>query len=328
MILLSKEDISKVFTMKEAIEADKEAFELAAKDACNIPLRTNIQAPGYDGCFLFMPAYVENMDMAALKMVNIFPHNRDKGIPVTSAQIILIDGKTGVTAAVLDGTYVTQLRTGAASGVAFDILAKKDCVIGALIGTGGQAETQLEAMLVSRSLEQVKVYDLDFDRTNEFALRMQKKFQFYNAEIIAVKSSDEAIHEADLIITATTSAVPVFDGNKIKKGATVSCVGAYQPHMQEMDPVVLQRAAKIYFDSMDAVLSESGDIIIPLSQGIISKESFTGNIGDVITGQLSGRENDEEILVFETVGIAIQDLITARSIYEKAKTMGVGLEWG
>lgn len=98
--------------------------------------------------------------------------------------------------------------------------------------------------------------------------------------------------------------------------------------MQEMDPVVLQRAAKIYFDSMDAVLSESGDIIIPLSQGIISKESFTGNIGDVITGQLSGRENDEEILVFETVGIAIQDLITARSIYEKAKTMGVGLEWG
>ena len=136
MLLLSREDIKKVFTMRDAIEADKEAFRLVVEGKCDSPLRTNIQAPKYDGCFLFMPAYVEEMDTAAVKIVNIFPHNIDQGKPSSPAQVLLIDGKTGIVTAVLDGTYVTQIRTGAASGAAFDVLAKKDCRIGALIGTG------------------------------------------------------------------------------------------------------------------------------------------------------------------------------------------------
>src|SRR5699024_1176395 len=146
MLLLSREDIKKVFTMKDAVEADKKAFQLVVEGKCDSPIRTNIQAPKYDGSFLFMPAYVEEMDTASLKVVNIFPHNIDRGLPSSPAQVFLIDGTTGIVEAVLDGTYVTQLRTGAATGAAFDLLAKKDCRVGALIGTGGQAATQLEAM--------------------------------------------------------------------------------------------------------------------------------------------------------------------------------------
>ncbi|MCI9024721.1 MAG: ornithine cyclodeaminase family protein [Dorea sp.] len=270
---------------------------------------------------------MEEMDTASLKTVNIFPHNIDNGLPTSPAQVLLIDGKTGIVTAVLDGTYVTQLRTGASSGVAFDLLAKKDCRIGALIGTGGQAATQLEAMVAVRNLEEVRVYDLNYERTASFAARMQEELKAYGTKITAVRSSDEAIDDADLLITVTPSAKPVFDGTKIKKGCTVSCVGAYQHHMQEMDPAILPRASKIYFDSQEAVLSESGDILLPLEEGIIAEEDFTGNIGDVIKGTLTGRENDDEIIVYETVGVGAQDLVTAKTIYEKALTAGVGMQW-
>ena len=327
MLLLSKDDIKKVFSMKDAIEADKKAFQLIVEEKCEAPLRTNIPAPKHEGNFLFMPAYVEDIDSASLKIINIFPHNINKGLPSSPAQLFLIDGKTGVVISALDGTYVTQLRTGAASGVAFDVLAKKECRIGALIGTGGQGAAQLEAMLVARKLEEVRVFDLNYERTKDFADRMQEEMKEYGAKIIAAKSSNEAIDNADLLITVTPSSEPVFDGIKIKAGATLSCVGAYQHHMQEMDPAILPRASKIYFDSEEAVLSESGDILIPLEQGIISKADFTGDLGNVMKGELAGRENDDEIIVFETVGVATQDLVAARSIYDKALAAGIGLEW-
>ena len=294
---------------------------------CEIPLRTNIQAPKYDGCFLFMPAYLEEMDTASLKIINIFPHNIDNGIPSSPAQVLLIDGKTGLVTAVLDGTYVTQLRTGAASGAAFDVLAKKDCRIGALIGTGGQAPTQLEAMLAARKLEEVRVYDMNPERTKAFAEQMQEELRAYGTRIVAAASSDEAIDDADLIITVTPSSKPVFDGTKVKQGATISCVGAYQHHMQEMDPAILPRASKIYFDSRDAVLSESR-YLDPLEQGIITEDDFTGDLGDVLLGKVVGRENDNEIIVFETVGVAAQDLVAAKEIYDKAVEAGVGIQWG
>lgn len=327
MLLLSREDIKKVFTMKDAIEADKKAFQLVVEGKCDAPLRTNIQAPKHEGCFLFMPAYVEEMDTASLKIINIFPHNIDNGIPSSPAQVLLIDGKTGIVIAVLDGTYVTQLRTGAASGAAFDVLARKDARIGALIGTGGQAATQLEAMLAARDIKEVRVFDLNYDRTKEFADRMQEELASYGAKIVAAKTSDEAVEGADLLITVTPSSKPVFDASKVKEGVTISCVGAYQPHMQEMDPAILTRASKIYFDSKEAVLSESGDILIPLEQGTITEEDFTGDLGNVIKGDLAGRENEEEIIVFETVGVATQDLVAARTIYDKAVEAGVGIEW-
>lgn len=327
MLLLSRENIKQVFTMKEAVEADKEAFRLFSEGKSVVPLRTNISAPKHDGAFLFMPSYVEEMDCSAIKIVNVFPKNIDKGLPSTPAQVLLIDGTTGVVVSVLDGTYVTQLRTGAASGAAFDVLARKDAKKGAMIGTGGQAATQLEAMMAVRDLEEVKVYDLNQERLQAFVEQMNEELAAYGTKVVAAVSADDAVEDADLVVTVTPSSKPVFDGNKIKKGATVSCVGSYQPHMQEMDPVILTRASKIYFDSVDAVLSEAGDILIPLEDGTITKDDFTGDLGDVLLGKVGGRENEEEIIVFKTVGIGTQDLVTAKKIYDKALAQGVGTIW-
>jgi len=327
MLLLSRKDIKKVFTMKDAIETNKECFKLFSEGKSEVPLRTTIQAPNHNGVFLFMPSYVEELDAAGLKVVNIFPENVKENLPTAPAQVLLIDGKTGIVTAILDGTYVTQLRTGASSGAAFDLFAIKNAKIGALIGTGGQAATQLEAMMVARELDEVRIFDLDEKRRQAFVNEMQKELKCYNTKIVEATSSDNAIENADIIVTVTPSTKPVFDGTKVKKGATVSCVGAYQHHMQEMDPAILPRASKIYFDSEEAVLSEAGDILIPLEQGIITKDDFTGDIGDVLLGKVVGRENDEEIIVYENVGIGVLDLMTARAIYLKAVEAEVGTNW-
>lgn len=244
------------------------------------------------------------------------------------AQVMLIDGKDGYVIALLDGTYVTQLRTGASSGAAFDLLAKKECKKGAMIGTGGQAATQLEAMLAARKLDEVKIYDLNTERCQAFAKQMQKELADYGAKIIAAENSDACIEDADLIITVTPSAKPVFDGTKVKAGATISCVGTYEPHKHEMDPAILPRASKIICDSKEAALSETGDLLIPIKDGIISEKDILGSLGDVINGTIKGRENDDEIIVYETVGVAAQDLVAAKVIYDKALEAGKGMNWG
>jgi ornithine cyclodeaminase len=325
MLLLKKEDIKRIFSMKEAISANKEAFRAFTSGKAVVPIRVQISADKTNGTFVCMPAYFEPLDCATLKIVNVFSNNVEKGFPVTQGVIILMDGKTGSILALMDGTYVTVIRTGAASGAAFDLLARKDACKGALFGTGGQAAAQLEAMLVSRHLEVVKVYSRNPEHVRVFVERMQHELKRYMTRIIAAASADDAVIDADMIVCATNSASPVFDGKKVKKGATISGIGSYQPHMQELDAVLLQRADKIFFDSKDAVLQESGDIIIPLRDGMITEHSFTGELGALITGQVEGRTSDEEIIIFKSVGIGIQDLISANFIYKKAIVGKIGV---
>lgn len=327
MLLLTKMDIKSIFTMKDAIEADKDAFRIYSEGKSVVPLRTNIAIPKYEGQILFMPGYVDEMDVIGVKIVSVFPQNMQKGKPTTPATMVLIDGSSGEVCAILDGTYLTQLRTGAASGAATDILARSDAQIGALIGTGGQGAAQLEAMVTARELKEVRVFDVDIIRAQKFVEEMRNEISNCNTIFKAVSTSDDAIKDADIITTVTTARKPTFNGNLVKAGAHVNAVGSYMPHMQELDPVILNRANKIYFESTEAVLSESGDIIIPLKQGLITKDKFTGELGQVIMGTLKGRESDEEITVFKTVGIATQDVVTARKIYNKAIAQNIGTKW-
>lgn len=301
--------------MPDVIDAVKQAFSMAEKGLIDVPLRTVI--PTANGSLLFMPAYAAGLGLAVLKNVNVFPGNAAAGLCTTPAEILLIDAETGYYLAMLDGTYVTQLRTGAASGAAFDILARKHCRKGALIGTGGQAESQLEAMLAVRDLDEVSIFSRTPERCKAFVDRMRVKFAADGVLLKCAGTSDECIEDADLIITVTTSGEPVFDGSKVKNGATVSCVGTYEPDKHEIDPALLVRADKIFCDNKEAALSESGDLLIPIRQGLVSENDIQGGLGEVINGTLPGRENDDEIIVFETVGIAAQDLITSAMIYEK-----------
>ena len=324
MLLLSKNDIVNIFSMKNAIDSDKTAFKLFSQHKSVVPLRTNIDIPKFSGQSLYMPAYVEGIDSIGIKIVSVFPKNVNMGIPSVPAKMILLDGKTGEVCCIMDGTYLTQLRTGAGSGAATDVLAIKDAQKGALIGTGGQAECQLEAMLTVRNLKLVKVFDMDLERAHEFCIEMSQKFAEFGTEISVAKTTREAIENADIITTVTTSKIPVIDGQYLKKGAHINAVGSYTPVMQEIDEYTMKNADKVFVDSKDAVLSESGDLIIPIGKGIIDISRVNGEIGEVLLGKIEGRKNDNEITLYKTVGIAVMDVVTAYDIYNCALKMHVG----
>lgn len=326
MLLLTRKDMEEVFTMKEAIEAVKLAYSMFSQGKIEVPLRSAITAPN-GGTFLTMPAFSEELGVHCVKYCNHFVENREKGLPTLPTKILMASMEDGMIFTMMEGLYVTQMRTGAASGAAFALLAKEDCRKGALFGTGSMASAQLEAMLSARDLKLVHVYSPNQESLQRFVEEKGKDFSLYGAKIVAAESPEEAVEDADLIITATPSKQPVFDGRILKPGATVSGVGSFTPEMQELSPFALQRASKVYFDSMTAVLAESGDLLQPLHAGQISDEQFMGDLGDVILGKLPGRESDEEIILFKSVGLAAQDLVTAKWIYDKALEAGVGTHW-
>lgn len=327
MLLLSKTVIQEFYSLKETMQAVEKAFALFSTENIEVPLRTQIATANGEGTFIYMPAYCGAEEASSIKILGMFPGNVDKGLPTINGQVLLLNTETGVIEGMLDGPYITQLRTGAATGVAFEQLAKLECRKGALIGTGAQAAAQLEAMLIARELEEVQVAGRNFEKTKQFVEEMNQQLSHYGAKMIPVAEANEAILDADLIIVATTATEPVFDGELVKAGATISGVGSYQPDMQEIPASLLIRSDKIYFDSEEAVLSEAGDFIIPLTDKTLTREHFIGDIGEVINGDVTGRENDQEIIFFKSVGIAAQDVITAKAIFEAAKIQGKGFEW-
>ena len=325
ILILKESDISSMITMSDIIEADKEALSIYSSHKSNIPLRSNLDIPEYKGQCLFMNGYAAPAKALGVKIVSVYPENINKNLTSVPATMVLVDAETGVVNSLIDGTYLTRLRTGAISGLATDILSRKDSKILALFGTGGQAVTQLEAVLTVRKIEEVRVFDIFQDRAKEFAKKMSEKFsKKFNVRIIAAESSDKAIENADIITTVTTSKKPVFDANKVKKNVHINGVGSYTPDMQEIPEDILVKANKIYVDTRDGAINESGDLITPIKKGLIKKEKINGELGEVINGQNKGRENDDEMTFFKTTGSAVLDLVAAQKIYEMAKTKGVG----
>ena len=325
ILILKESDISSMITMSDIIEADKEALSIYSSQKSNIPLRSNLDIPEYKGQCLFMNGYAAPAKALGVKIVSVYPENINKNLTSVPATMVLVDAETGMVNSLIDGTYLTRLRTGAISGLATDILARKDSKIFALFGTGGQAVTQLEAVLTVRKIEEVRVFDLFKDRAQEFAKKMSEKFsKKFNVKIIAAESSDKAVENADIITTVTTSKKPVFDASKVKKNAHINGVGSYTPEMQEIPGDILVMANKIFVDTRDGAVNESGDLIKPIQSGLIKKEKINGELGEVINGVMKGRENDDEMTFFKTTGSAVLDLVAAQKIYEMAKARKVG----
>ena len=325
ILILKESDMSSMISMSDIIEADKEALSIYSSQKSNIPLRSNLDIPEYKGQCLFMNGYAAPAKALGVKIVSVYPENINKNLTSVPATMVLVDAETGMVNSLLDGTYLTRLRTGAISGLATDILARKDSKIFALFGTGGQAVTQLEAVLTVRKIEEVRVFDVFKERAKEFAAKMTEKFgKKFNVKIIAAESSDKAVENADIITTVTTSKKPVFDANKVKKNVHINGVGSYTPEMQEIPGDILVKANKIFVDTRDGAINESGDLIKPIQSGLIKKEKINGELGEVINGLMKGRESDDEMTFFKTTGSAVLDLVAAQKIYEMAKAKKIG----
>ena len=321
ILVLKEKHMKQVFTMKEAIKAAKDSLISYSSNDADIPLRTNINVKEAGGQSLYMPGYAASSKALGIKIVSVYPNNINKGLPSVPATMILLDEETGQVCAMMDGTYLTRVRTGAVSGAATELLSNEDSSIFAIFGTGGQAETQVEAVLAVRNIKELRIYDINIERAKDFAAKMMEKF---NIKCIAVESSEEAIENADIITSVTTTKNPVFDGRLVKKGAHINGVGSYTPEMHEIDEYTVLNAGKVYVDTRDGVLSESADLINPIKNNKCTESIVTGELGELLLGKTKGRESSDEITFFKTVGTAVLDIVTAKMIYIKALELNIG----
>lgn len=310
MRIISGKEVYESLPMPEAIEAAKSAFIELSSGAANVPERTHISIGRHKGTTLIMPAYLGKSDALACKIASVFPDNSAKGLPLVNAVVILLDAETGEILAAIEGASLTALRTGAASGLATDLLAGKDAKILAIFGAGVQGRTQAIGVCAVRNIKKVLVYDHNPTNAEKFVAEMAKEI---DADLFIAQSPKLAVSEADVICTATTATEPVFDGNDLQAGTHINAVGSFNPQMQEIDATTLKQASKIIVDSREVVLREAGDLI---SAGIQLSDIYA-EIGEIALGLKPAREIDSEITFFKSVGNAAQDAATALMINRK-----------
>jgi alanine dehydrogenase len=321
-IILTRKNLRDLLTMKEVIQALEEGFLSYARGKTVVPVRLPVEVKPRKGICLLMPAVQEGPDGLGVKVVSVYPENPKRGLPTISSSYILCDPRTGALLSLMEGAMLTGLRTGAASGLASRFLARKDSKTLGIFGAGVQSGFQLEAMrVVLPSLKKVYVFDMDRERTKKFIINLANSS---GIELKEAKDSAEVVKESDVIITTTTSSTPVFDGKLLKPGTHINAVGAFTPTTREVDEETI-RQSKIIVDTYEGCLSEAGDILIPMGKGLFSKEQIYSDLGGLVSGKKTGRENSQEITLFESVGTAIEDLVVARLAYEKAREKGVGL---
>jgi len=323
--VLSQNDVRRAVSMAQAIVIVKGAFAQLSAGQAVVPIRTQLAVARHDGFTLFMPAYLQESDDLGLKIVSVFPRNLERGLPTIHALVVVVDAGTGCPVAVMDGTYLTALRTGAASGAATDLLARTNARGAAVFGSGAQGRTQLEAVCQVRDIEKTWVYDVNREAAEKYAEEMRERGGRIPSNIVVASSSREAVREADVICTATTARTPVFADADLKPGVHINAVGAFTPEMQEVPEETIQRA-RLVVDSREACWAEAGDLLIPRRKGLISENDIYAELGEIAAGTKRGRESDEEITFFKSVGNAVQDVSVARKVLEEAGRLGLGLE--
>jgi ornithine cyclodeaminase len=320
--VLRAEDVRAALPMPDAIRAMKDAYRQFSSGQADVPLRSRIEVPEAGGLSLFMPAFLHESRDLAVKAVAVFPHNPERGLPTIHAVVIVFDAQTGAPAALIEGATLTALRTGAASGAATDLLARSDSTILAVFGSGAQARTQIEAVCAVRPIGEVRIFSLDPDGARRMAGEIEAQTAS-GARLFLAASAEEAVAKADVVCTATTSSTPVFPDEALPAGAHINAIGGFTPDMQEIDPATIARAS-IYVDSRRAALSEAGDLIQPIRQGLITEDSIVAELGEVVAGTRPGRTGAAQITLFKSVGLAVQDAVAAGAILRRAEAEGLG----
>lgn len=317
---LSADDVRAALPMADAIEAMKDAFRELSAGRVVMPVRAHIDVPEYNGTALFMPSSAERFGTFAVKTVNVFGDNAARGLPRIQALVAVFDRATGTPSAVMDGAALTALRTGAASGAATDLMARRDACIVAIFGAGVQGRTQLEAVCAVRDIVTVHVYDAVSAAADAFARDMGGKL---GIAVRSAASPAEALREADIVCTATVSKTPVFDDADLAAGTHINAVGSYQPHVQEIPEETVLRA-RVVVDHRESALAETGDLIIPIEKGSMSPDDIYADLGEVASGRTAGRGSPDEITLFKSVGVAVQDLAAGSLALKRAEDLGLG----
>ncbi len=324
MRILSGDDVRRALPMAEAIEAMTQAYTALSEGRAEAPLRTQLSVPELQAVNLIMPASVATGPerSAAVKIVGVYPENARLGLPVIHAAVLVIDAQTGQPMALLEGSTLTAIRTGAGSGAATDLLARHDSRIAAIFGAGVQARTQLEALCTVRTIERAWVYAPHKDRVDLFIAKMRGRGPIPE-DLRPASSPAEALREADVVAAATDSVLPVFEDADVRPGTHINGIGSFTPAMQEIPAETVQRAL-IVVDSVEAAMEEAGDLLQPLAQRLITEEQIRLELGEIASGKKPGRSSPDEITFFKSVGVAVQDVMAAQRALANADRLGLG----
>jgi ornithine cyclodeaminase len=323
-VLLTEQDVRIVLSMDDLITAMEEALTRFSTGGVQQPVRTVLpvgRTPGrVQGFFGVMPAHTADPPALGAKLVTVFAGNTALGLPTHFATIVLLDPETGALLAVMDGRYITEARTAAVSAASAKHLARDDAGVLAIVGSGVQARSHLEALARVRRLADVRVWSPSRERREQFVVEMRPRLE---APLRAAASVNEAVEGADLIALVTSSRQPVLRSSQVADGAHICAVGACRPDQREMDTALIGRG-RLYVDSRAGALAEAGDIVIPIGEGAIAESAIVAELGEVFAGRAQGRTSSRDVTIFKSLGMAVEDLAAARLAYERAAGRGLG----
>jgi len=319
-LLLTEEHVKSVLPMADLIATMESALARFSAGDVQQPVRTVLTVGAQKAWWGLMPAYVNDPPTMGAKLVTVFNGNTDRGLPTHLAMITLFDPDTGALQALMDGSFITEARTAAVSAVSARYLARRDASTLAIIGTGVQARSHLEAYREVRQLRDVRVWSPKAASRERFVDEMQAHA---GAPLRGTATAKEAIQGADMVVLATSSPTPVIDASWIGAGSHIVSVGACRPDQREMAPELVARA-RLFVDSRAAALVEAGDIVMGLAEERFTPDHIAGEVGELVLGRVPGRRSDDEVTVFKSLGMAVEDVATADLVYRRAVEQGVG----
>lgn len=308
--------------MADAIPVVRRAMAQLSAGRCLLPERTHLDVTEQDGVVLVMSCLAPEENRITVKAITLYGRNAQFGLPHVHAVVLLLDAANGVPLAIMDGAALTAIRTGAGSGVATDLLARADARSVAIFGAGRQARTQLEAVACVRQLTGAWIFDPDAEAARRFAEEMSANL---GISVEQASSPAAAMDGADIVCTATVSPVPVFDDCDVRPGMHINAIGSYKPHVREIPGATVARS-RVVVDYREGAMAEAGDLLIPMSEGLISPEHIVAELGEIILGSKPGRTSDGDVTLYKSVGVAVQDLAAASEVLERSKALGLGLE--
>jgi alanine dehydrogenase len=320
MLILSEADVRQLLPMEELIPAMADALAAFSAGAVQQPLRTVIEVGASKAFFGVMPAFIPESGALGTKLVTVFGSNLALGLPSHLATIVLLDSTTGEMRGLLDGRYITEARTAAVSAVSTRHLARPDASQLAIIGSGVQAWSHLEALRLVRTLSEVRVWSPTAAHRERFAREAEQKLSM---PVRTARSAEEALDGADLIVLVSSAREPVARSAWVGEGAHVCAVGACRPDQREMDSDLVARG-QLFVDSRTGALAEAGDIVLPIKERRFTADHIAGELGEVVSGRVTGRSSSSDVTIFKSLGMAVEDVAAAHLAFEKAAARGLG----
>jgi ornithine cyclodeaminase len=312
-VFINKEKLESLLPMDECIEVMEKMFRSLANGEILQPLRSLMWLPGKKGLLGMMPGHAGGLGVMGIKVISVFHNNREAGLPSHQGVVILFDAEHGQPLIIFDGLEITAIRTAAASAVATKLLARKNSEVLTIIGSGEQAKRHIEAMLVVRKIKQIRLWSRNEKNAMLLANEMSGD---YNIPFHVKKTVQEAVKDADIICTVTSSPQPIVMGEWIAAGTHINAVGSSSASTRELDSAAVLKS-KLFADCYESIFNEAGDFLIPKKEGAITDNHVKGEIGEVLIGKKKGRENNEDITLFKSLGIAAEDIYSAWHVYQK-----------